>query len=85
MVNMEYEIDEQSFKNMPVSDQNYMLYRTFNSHRSACDDRICAIERQLEGIKSLKTRLLYLASGFGIAGGAGATISFREILDRFFK
>ena len=85
MVNMEYEIDEQSFKNMPVSDQNYMLYRTFNSHRSACDDRICAIEQQLKQLDKLRSKLLYLASGFGIAGGAGATISFRELFDRFFK
>jgi len=85
MANMEYEIDEYSFKSMSQADQNYMLYRTFNSHRSACDSRICEIEKQLDGIKKLKTRLLYLASGFGIAGGAGASISLRDIFDRFFK
>jgi len=85
MANGDYEIDEATFKSMPLDSQNWIMYRTFNAHRLLCDHRICAIESKMDKIDKLRNKLVYLASGFGIAGGAGVTISFRDLFDRFFK
>lgn len=68
MANGSYEIDEDTFKKMPVEDQNWITYKTFNKYR---DDIECRI-RDLEKGK-LKDK--GFAGAMGLIGGfiAGLT------------
>lgn len=67
MSNGEYEIDKDTFRKMDVSDQNWILYTTFNKQREDCDDRFCKLENR----KKVDTAV---AGGGGFIGGITAVI-----------
>ena len=46
MANGSYEIDEQTFRSMPIDKQNWMLYVTFNEQRTVCDGRFVQLEKR---------------------------------------
>jgi len=77
MVNGEYEIDEDTFKRMPVDDQNWIMYRTFNAHRIACNLRLCQIESRSEKLEKRRYWNTTVGAGSGIVGGALAYIAGR--------
>jgi hypothetical protein len=67
MANGFYEIDEQTFKNMPSKDREWILYKTFNSYRTVTNSRLVKLERR----KWVNT----VASGFGgMIGGVVAVL-----------
>jgi hypothetical protein len=67
MTNEAYEIDEFTFKKLPVENQNWILYNTFNKYRTDMETRVCAIE---------KRKLIYKV----IAGAAGFIGGFIAVL-----
>ena len=59
MANGEYEIDEATFKGMTVEQQNWILFKTYNSDREKDNKRFKTIEN-----RKLADRGLSIGSGF---------------------
>lgn len=59
-MNGEYEIDEKTFRDMPIDKQNWIMFKTFNSYRDTTDARL----KKLESRKHIN----------GILGGAGSAV-----------
>ena len=72
-MNGEYEIDEHTFRGMEVSEQNWILFQTFNAKREECEGRFCEIEKEhtklcvkVDRRKKVDTSL---GIGSGVVGG----------------
>jgi hypothetical protein len=59
MANGEYEIDEETFKDLKPSQQNWLLFKTFNTDRAEVDKRFEVLEK-----RKLVDRTLSVGSGF---------------------
>lgn len=66
-MNGKYEIDEQTFREMPGDKQNWIMFQTFNEYRVTTDGRI----KKLEKRKHVDTGV---AATTGVLGGALALI-----------
>lgn len=66
MANGDYEIDEQTFSSMPLEKQNWIMYKTFNAHRTHCDERMCKLEKQMD-----KSKLWDKLITVGVSAGTG--------------
>ena len=75
LANGEYEIDEPTFKRMPVDDQNWIMYRTFNAHRVHCEQRLCTIEGRTDKLERRRYFNTTVGAGSGIIGGAVAYLA----------
>ena len=66
MANGFYEIDETTFKKMGPTEQNWILFTTFNRYRSTCEGRFNSIEKKqkLEGFGRISASAV-----FGSIGG----------------
>ena len=71
-MNGKYELDKETYMNMSVEEQNWIMFKTYNSdrvdseeHRKHCDDRFCKLEQR----KKTDTAI---ASGSGILAAIGA-------------
>ncbi len=67
-MNGKYEIDEQTYRDMPVDKQNWMMFQTFNGYRDVTDKRICKLEKR----KKIDTGV---AATTGVLGGALALMA----------
>ena len=68
MANGDYEIDEKTFKEMPIESQTWLIFTTFNSDRKAVDTRFKTIEH-----RKLTDRALSVGAGF--VGGFMAVLA----------
>ena len=46
-MNGKYEIDKETYKNMPPEDQNWILFKTLNVYRERTDQKIEQIQKKM--------------------------------------
>lgn len=66
-MNGEYEIDEDTFRGMPVDKQNWIQYKTFNKYRTDTDCRLDKLEKR-------KRKDAAVSSASGLIGGFMAVV-----------
>ena len=83
-LNGEYEIDEQTWRSLDLTEQTWVLYRTFNRQRDICEKRMCGIEHEHTEICKLFDRRKKVDSTFaGVMGFVGGLIGF--LASKLFK
>ena len=68
-MNADYEVDEATFKNMSVEDQNWMQFNTYNRDRHNYEKRFIKIEESYTGLAKYVDRRKNINSTLAGTGG----------------
>lgn len=70
-MNGKFEIDKDTYKKMDASDQNWILFETFNGYREETDEKIECLQKKVSLWKKVD---LSMSAVTGIVGGFLAVI-----------
>ena len=74
MNDIEIQTSETEFKKLAQSDQNWIILKTFHYQTEKCDNRFCAVEREIDKINKRKWIHAGASAIGGFVGGVVAVV-----------
>ena len=74
MNDIEITTSELEFKKLSADDQNWIILKTFHVQTEKCDNRFCAVEREIDKIHKRKWVHAWASGIGGFVGGVMAVI-----------
>jgi hypothetical protein len=76
-MNGDYHVDEQTFRSLDASKQNWMMYQTFNEYRVSCEQKFTDTEKDITDLATRFDRRKKWDSGAAsVTGFIGGFIAF---------